>query len=361
MTDQKSLAVIHHSLINSGGMERYVFDLINGLLQHTNDLNILSRKVDRQLVKDFSDKVIEFPSSILTPQKLKNRIFAHKVSSSGLLNSCLSIGPSRIPGIDIAIVGGTHMGHILNAKNGRISFWDRLELNSERAYYQQAKVIIAHSDLMKSELMDLYHVPEHKVRIIYPPVDTSRFNPDNEPNRDELRARLGFQKNEIVFLFPSSSHKRKGLDRIAPVFINSTLPIVLAVAGSPIDYKSDKIRYLGRLDDMELAYTAADFTILASSYEPFGLVGPESVLCGTPVVLSENIACAQTIKSTAKFTFDRDSTESIAATVQEAVERYKIGDHRLGDPIQHLTYPPMVDSHIQQVFSVSKSYRALNI
>lgn len=359
MIDKKSLAVIHHSLINSGGMERYAFDLINGLLQYTDDLKILSRKVDRQLVRDFSDKVIQFPSGMLTPQKLKNRVFAHKVVRSGLLDTCLSIGPSRIPGIDVAIVGGTHMGHILNAKNGKISFWDRLELNSERAYYQQAKVIIAHSDLMKSELIDLYHVPEHKIRVIYPPVDTTRFSLVDEPNREELRARFGFGQNEIVFLFPSSSHKRKGFDRIAPVFMNSKLPVVLAVAGSPVDCQSDKIRYLGRLDNIEQAYAAADYTILASSYEPFGLVGPESVLCGTPVVLSENIACVQTIKDTAKITFDREDVGSVIAALQAAIERLEAGAHRLEKPLQHLTYTPMVDSHIQQVLQLTslKSFK----
>ncbi|WP_257286467.1 glycosyltransferase family 4 protein [Endozoicomonas sp. SESOKO1] len=354
MIDKKPLAVIHHSLINSGGMERYAFDLITGLLHHTDDLKIVSRKIDRQLVKDFNNKLTELPTSIFTPQKLKNRIFAHKVIKSGLLDSCLTIGPARIPGIDIAIVGGTHMGHILNAKNGRTSFWDRLELNSERSYYQQAKLIIAHSDLMKEELIDLYNVPECKIRVIYPPVDTTRFNLDNETKRDELRTRFGFEKDEIVFLFPSSSHKRKGLDLISPLFMNSTLPIVLAVAGSPVDCQSNNIRYLGRLDNIEEAYSAADYTILASSYEPFGLVGPESVLCGTPIVLSENIACSQTIKQAAKITFDRECNESITAAMQEAIKRHKAGEHRLEEPLQHLMYQPMIDSHVQQILECVK-------
>ncbi len=351
MTGTKPLAVIHHSLINSGGMERYAFDLIDGLLKCGKELKIISRKVDKALVVDFSDKVITFPSSLFTPQKLKNRFFANRVIRSGLLDACLSMGPSRIPGIEIAIVGGTHRGHIQNSKNGRMSLWDGLEIKSECAYYQQARMIIAHSDLMKSELMDLYHVPEQKIRVIYPPVDTLRFNLTNEPRRKALRSRFGFREEEIVFLFPSSSHKRKGLDRIAPFFINSTLPIVLAIAGSPTDYRSEKIRYLGRLDDMEAAYTAADYTVLASSYEPFGLVGPESILCGTPVVLSENIACTQTIQNPAKITFNRDSSESITAALQTATQRSHEGQQRLEQPLQYLTYEPMINSHIQQILS----------
>ena len=47
---------------------------------------------------------------------------------------------------------------------------------------------------------------------------------------------------------------------------------------------------LGFCTDMPELYRAADFTIMASLYEPFGLVGVESVLCGTRVVLSDNMA-----------------------------------------------------------------------
>ena len=59
------------------------------------------------------------------------------------------------------------------------------------------------------------------------------------------------------------------------------------VAGRPIDETGPNIHYLGYRSDIEDVYRAVDFTILASTYEPFGLVGVESVLCGTPVLVAD--------------------------------------------------------------------------
>ena len=44
-------------------------------------------------------------------------------------------------------------------------------------------------------------------------------------------------------------------------------------------------------------YQAADFTIMASQYEPFGLIGLESILSGTPVIFSENMGCLEVLKT----------------------------------------------------------------
>ena len=66
--------------------------------------------------------------------------------------------------------------------------------------------------------------------------------------------------------------------------------IVLAVA-SRRAIEHPRALNLGFRRDIEKCYAAADAAILASRYEPFGLVGVESVLCGTPALLSE--ACGE--------------------------------------------------------------------
>ena len=338
------LSIVHHTLKNSGGMERYVFDLINGFLNKKQDFQVICRRADQNMIAPFQEKVKQLPSALLTPQKLKNIAFSNKIERLGLLKNSVSIGPARVPGVDIAIVGGTHQGHINTSKNGKAGFWDRMELKQERAYYQQAKMIIAHSDLMRDELMAFYQVPDEKIRVIYPPVDVQRFVPVDDQRRLSLRQQFGFAKDEVVFLFPSSSHARKGLDVIAPVFANTQQRMVLAVAGSPPPETSEHIRYLGRLDNMPEAYAAADFTILASCYEPFGLVGPESVLCGTPVVLAENIACTSVIADSAKFVFNRENMDSVKQAIQQAFASPK---QRLSNPLDNLLYMPNIDIHIK--------------
>ena len=40
----------------------------------------------------------------------------------------------------------------------------------EQKSLNQSKYVIAHSALMKKELVELYHIPENKIDVIYPPL-----------------------------------------------------------------------------------------------------------------------------------------------------------------------------------------------
>ena len=47
---------------------------------------------------------------------------------------------------------------------------------------------------MKKELVELYHIPENKIDVIYPPINTDKFTQINEEERVKLREKLGFKK-----------------------------------------------------------------------------------------------------------------------------------------------------------------------
>ncbi|HGH6857359.1 TPA: glycosyltransferase [Neisseria meningitidis] len=178
-----------------------------------------------------------------------------------------------------------------------------------------------------------------------PPADTERFFPQPGETAD-LRAKYGFADHETVFLFPSTGHTRKGLELLADFFEHTGLPVKLAVVGSPLPRPMKNVVGLGFCTDMPELYRAADFTIMASLYEPFGLVGVESVLCGTRVVLSENMACAEVMNEEAGFFFSRQNPETLAQAVAQAVSLKKQGGHRLSDPMRALNYNPALDKHI---------------
>ena len=55
---------------------------------------------------------------------------------------------------------------------------------------------------------------------------------------------------------------------------------------------------------MAALYSQADFSILASTYEPFGLVPVESLCMGVPVVISENLGCKGYISNAVKEEFN---------------------------------------------------------
>lgn len=339
-----------NALRHSGGIERYARDLVLGFSRIGIKPVFFARSFDTSI----DEYPLVQPCRISTgwiPQKLRDYFFSRwlrrKKKQSGVdtLISC-----NRVSSSDIAICGGTHIG-FLRAVNQAAGFADRLQIRLEKQQYENAQYIIAHSRLMVQELSNDYRIDRKKIVLAYPPVDSSKFVVVDEERRNSLRKKFRFPPDKLIFLFPSSSHKRKGFPLLVKFFENTKLPVVLVVVGRPVKLNLPNIQYLGFQKNISECYQAADFTILASLYEPFGLVGIESVLCGTPVVMAENIGCLEVLSPHAKLTFDSRNLASLADAVTTAVmddTRRK----RLQIPTGEITYDVQIDSHIKTILTL---------
>ncbi len=126
------------------------------------------------------------------------------------------------------------------------------------------------------------------------------------------------------------------------------------------------MRYIGYVKELEDAYRAADFTILASKYEPFGLVGVESVMCGTPVIFPSSIGCADAIADHAKFIFEPDSESSLYAAVERAVAQRRTEGPRAPSPTRSGTsgipaavlYDASVAGHVEALLALASDIGA---
>ncbi|MEO6351508.1 MAG: glycosyltransferase family 4 protein [Burkholderiaceae bacterium] len=340
-----------HALKHSGGIERYAMDLVRGL----SDLGIKPVFFAKKFDTSITEFALVDPCKISTrwlPQKLRDNFFSYRLQKKKVqygvdkLISC-----NRVSSSDIAICGGTHIG-FLRAMGQTAGLADHLQTRLEKKQYASAQHIIAHSRLMVDELRADYGISEEKISLAYPPADTTRFTVVSAEKRCALREKFQFPKDKVVFLFPSSSHKRKGFPLLAEFFKKTNLPVILAVVGRPIKSDSPNIRYLGFRKDIEECYQAADFTILASHYEPFGLVGIESVLCGTPVVMAENIGCLEILSDSAKLTFNSRDPASLAAAVATAAGNGLRRDNRLQTPAEHITSDIEIESHIKIILAL---------
>ena len=164
---------------------------------------------------------------------------------------------------------------------------------------------------MAEELKTLYGLSQEKIFVAYPPVPEENFKCLPAAQKDKAREELGLSRDKTVLLFPSASgHDRKGL----PFILNCMKGldnIEIAIAGKPVKTDNTAVVSIGYQNNMEKAYNAVDYSILASCYEPFGLVGIESILCGTPVILAKNIGCTEVISNDACTTFSREDSEEL--------------------------------------------------
>lgn len=336
------------ALRQGGGVERYILDLINGFHQAQITPRVYTCKADASLPENQFIELIKH-SLAFVPRKLRHAFLSSFVRKNRRPDEkILSLFYLYC---DIFICGGNHKGYLASL-NRQPNFYERfIKIPFEQKVLNECQQVIAHSRLMKEELMHFYNVPEHKIHVLYPPVDTKKFQPISPEARQTLRQKWGFAENEIIYLFPSTGHKRKGYDILKAFFNTTDLPVKLVVAGTPVE-PSNNVISLGFCQNMPELYQAADFTIMASGYEPFGLVGLESVLSGTPIIFSDNMACLEVFQGNFGFTFNRHEPQSLESAVKNSLDLWQKGKARIEHPQTCLNYNPELSVHIDALLNM---------
>ncbi len=348
------LAISNHGLRASGGIERYAMTLVRGLHQRGVKPTLIAKQFDESL-PEYRWVTPIHTSVKAAPAKLRDLFFDWRI---GRVKRRLCLYPliacNQTRWSDIGICGGTHPG-FLAAMGKHATLNDRWKIGLERAHLQNSQVIVAHSARMRDEVVRYYGVDPSKIKLLYPPIDGERFSAVDAPTRNALRAQLDLPNDRAVFLLASTGHKRKGLDLLVDFFSQTDLPATLVIAGRAMHGTARNVRHLGYRADIENVYRAVDFTVMASLYEPFGLVGVESVLCGTPVLLADNAGCAEVINEPGQLPFSLATPDALGGTVTLAVARWRAGTHRIADPLRSLGYDPRVSTHVDALLAIAGS------
>ena len=337
--------IIFHSIRPHGGMDRHVLDVISGFFSRGIPMRIIARVVD------WKDK----PSSNVEYVVLPDRTPFGRFNNDRFERNALRhinpdwpvIGISRVTGkVDVAIVGGTHIAHLAD-KGKRAGFFDKRVISNEKCLYQEAKVIVTHSQRVKNEIVRDYRIGPDRICTLYPPVDTRVFNVGWRSEREKIRRELNIRPGQFMLLFPSNNHTLKGADLILEALSRMDKPFVLAVAGRK-EINHPKVLNLGYRENMPALYAAADASILASKYEAFGLVGPESICCGTPVLFADTIGAVEVLSQPACFRFSR-TVESLCVTLETVYAKFRAGTLPVEKPDTHIHYPYSLHAYLDEI------------
>lgn len=347
-----AIHLFHHSFLKTGGKERYAIALASAFRHLGHPVTVHAVRGDEALARELGLTLDLVPCPRF-PRKLQPFHFFRRVDRLRQGLGGVHVALSRVRVKDVLVSGGTHLAYLRRGQKWTGPF-DGLQVWMERQAYRAARRLVAHSDLIAGDLRRYYRIGEDRIRTLYAPVDERFLKGNDVCSRAELRRALGWPDDRVVFLFPSSGHSRKGLGPIAEAFRFFEGQAVLAVAGKPAgSRRAPWLRSMGYIEDMASAYRAADFTLLGSFYEPFGLVGPESILCGTRLVFEREIGCLAAIDEEYVQTFDVGDPGSIRKALAEAIQLAHRQQHRIEHPERALRYDPRPEPHARAVLAAS--------
>lgn len=335
-------------------MERYALDVAGQLLAQGVAVHLVCQRA--QLPEQWTAlEAAQLSVKIIpkfTPLNRLNALMFEWQAPKHLVAGWPVLSISRIARLgQVAITGGTHTGHLRRKGSRGTGLFARLTVANERRQFEQAKAVVAHSESIAQEVQHDYQIPAQRVHTLYPPVDTQRFSLAARSQRQALRTSLGVREDQFLLLFPSNDHQRKGAELILQALPAFAGKVVLAVA-SRHPLQGEGVLNLGYRQDMPSLYGAADASILASSYEPFGLVGPESLLCGTPCLLAHTVGATEVLGQPGCWVFDLN-VASLSAQLGHLVARFDKEGTFVSDPLACFHYDPSLSQHVRDVLALA--------
>ena len=195
------------------------------------------------------------------------------------------------------------MFHTLGTVKNIAGLADRepdLRIATEKKLARTCQRILAPTDREKENLLMHCHTPAPKIGVVPCGVNLDLFRP---MDKAAARQRLGFDEDESIVLYVGRFDPIKGIDRLleAMARLKHLKRMRLAIIGgdgpATPEYQNlrklcgkfgiqKSVHFVGRVEQNQLPpyYSAADALVVPSYYESFGLVGLESLACGTPVV-----------------------------------------------------------------------------
>ena len=197
-------------------------------------------------------------------------------------------------------------------------------LELERTLFAKggARHVIANSLMVRKEIIAEFAYPEDKITVIYNGLPDVQFK--RQPrSRVEVRREWGLRENDVGLLFAGSGWDRKGLKyAVQAVERISSRNVLLLVAGTgkKQTYRSNKVRFLGPVADMQSVFLAADIFILPTVYDPFSNACLEALSLGLPVITTATNGFAEIMISGVHGEVI-DRAENIPA-LQQAIEKW---------------------------------------
>lgn len=228
--------------------------------------------------------------------------------------------PSAISILDVSYA---HFPKLFNKKDlAMLKYWGKYSI-------KKSKKIITISESSKNDIIKLYGVPAHKIAVVYPGIKEIRHA--NHLSMDELKEKFEIDKKYILFV--GTLQPRKNIVKLIEAFSKLKSELDLVVVGrrgwqfdeifeAPEKFGvKNRVKFIENANDDDLPsfYKNAEFFVLPSLYEGFGLPILEAMKYSCPVITS-NISSLPEAGGDAALYVDPESLEEITKKMQELAD-----------------------------------------
>lgn len=299
-----------------GGSERYCVTLARSFRAAGHEVTVIGEAIDEEL----SGEVTFLPVSVnkLTSWT-RNRSFAKnagKLAEAGRFDVVYALG--RAYGVDCVRVTerlqshwlDVYYRHPLNRLFQRFNPRHRTLIDLERTIYHSPQVrrIVTQSKLDRQLLLEMYGVPESKIRTIYNGVDTEVFCPTMRQLSPIVRRELDIPEDIPLLVFASMDFEGKGLRSILKALKQTKHKTarLLVLGNGPVRRfrriacelgVEQRVMFAGRRSDIQRFYGSGDLFLLPTAYEPFPNVNLEAMGCGLPVMTTSTAGGADVVRT----------------------------------------------------------------
>ncbi|MBU4421583.1 glycosyltransferase family 4 protein [Candidatus Parcubacteria bacterium] len=302
---EANICIDARALLGSGGIPQYTKHLINNLNSENKRIYLFCNSLKR--LKGFESRFLKVffrvPNKIFNLSLLLfgfphiNKMIEKRIKNKIDLFLLPNINFWKSKG-DKKIIIAHDLSFAICPKffNLRDRIWHWI-INPKKLY-QSADLIIAVSKNTKEDLMNIFNIPEEKIKVIYPGISV---------DAGELQNRKG---NYILYL--ANLEPRKNILGLIAAYEKCSTDLELHIAGTgkykktiknriAKSNKKDKIKMVGYIresDKARLIYESQLF-VYPSFYEGFGFPPLEAQILGVPVVASSTSSMSEVLRDSA--------------------------------------------------------------
>lgn len=179
--------------------------------------------------------------------------------------------------------------------------WVYLGLEYLRYRPKADRALVVTSSSLRRTMAVCYPATPPMLRVLTPGVATVP-GVASDVTKQQARAQLGLPLGGICLLLVGNDYRKKGLPSLLQALVEQPSDVFLAVVGKPEQIAEFRARasslgvaqrvfFLGAMDQVDLAYQAADVLVHPTLEDTFAMVVLEAMAHGLPVVVSAERYC----------------------------------------------------------------------